>query len=92
MKCCQSSVIDTSLIISTKDAHLQMGNAAEIVGKVQNDLSVRAYQATDFGSNIGKLLVICSVSQLDWAIDFDAVDAVVDATHRYKEIFYEGGD
>ena len=31
-----------------------MGNAAEIVGKVQNDLSIRAYQATDFGDKIGK--------------------------------------
>ena len=26
-----------------------------------------------------------------WA-DFKAVDAVVDATHRYKEIFYESND
>ena len=24
--------------------------------------------------------------------DFKAVEAVVDATHRYKEIFYDGGD
>lgn len=40
--------------MGSKDAHLQMGNAAEVVGKVQSDLTVRAYQATDFGSNIGK--------------------------------------
>lgn len=25
-------------------------------------------------------------------VDMDAVEAVVDATHRYKEIFYEGGE
>ncbi len=24
--------------------------------------------------------------------DFNAVEAVVDATHRYKEIFYESND
>ena len=30
-----------------------MGNAAEIVGKVQPDLSIKVYQAVDFGSNIG---------------------------------------
>ena len=24
------------------------------------------------------------------ALDYAAVDAVVDATHRYKEIFYDG--
>ncbi|KAL9129951.1 MAG: hypothetical protein Q9217_001753 [Psora testacea] len=36
-----------------RDAHLLMGNAVEIVGKVQGDLSVKVYQATDFGANIG---------------------------------------
>ena len=30
-----------------------MGNAAEIVGKVQGDLSVKVYQAMDFGGGIG---------------------------------------
>ncbi|MCJ1453927.1 hypothetical protein MMC28_004276 [Mycoblastus sanguinarius] len=59
-----------------RDAHLQLNNAVEVVGKVQQDLSVKVYQATDFGGNI----------------DFNAVEAVVDATHRYKEIFYEGND
>ena len=31
----------------------------------------------------------------DWVpcnADFNAVEAVVDATHRYKEIFYDGND
>ncbi|KAL8942992.1 MAG: hypothetical protein Q9216_001348 [Gyalolechia sp. 2 TL-2023] len=55
-----------------RDAHLTLNNAAEIIGKVQPDLSVKVFQAMDFGSNI----------------DFKAVEAVVDATHRYKEIFY----
>jgi len=43
---------------------------------VQQDLSVKVLQATDFGGNM----------------DYAAADAVVDATHRYKEIFYEGGE
>lgn len=62
---------------------------------VQNDLSVKVLASTDFGpeSSIGK-----SGFQDDWKrerlidevpLDFDAVDAVVDATHRYHEIFYE---
>ncbi|KAL9030972.1 MAG: hypothetical protein Q9180_006853, partial [Flavoplaca navasiana] len=54
------------------DAHLTLNNAVEIIGKVQPDLSIKVFQAMDFGSNI----------------DFNAVEAVVDATHRYKEIFY----
>ncbi|KAL8786165.1 MAG: hypothetical protein Q9213_002935 [Squamulea squamosa] len=55
-----------------RDAHLTLNNAVEIIGKVQPDLSIKVFQAMDFGSNI----------------DYNAVEAVVDATHRYKEIFY----
>ena len=39
-----------------QDAHLQLSNAAEIVGKVLPDLSVKVFQATDFGSNIGTII------------------------------------
>jgi len=59
-----------------RDSHLTVGNAIEIVGKVNPDLSIKVFQATDMGPNL----------------DFAAVNAVVDATHRYKEIFYGGGD
>ncbi|KAB2573832.1 putative ssdna binding protein ssb3 protein [Lasiodiplodia theobromae] len=55
-----------------RDAHLTLNNAVEVIGKVNSDLSVRVLTSTDFGSNI----------------DFTAAEAVVDATHRYKEIFY----
>ncbi|KAL9045485.1 MAG: hypothetical protein Q9214_001476 [Letrouitia sp. 1 TL-2023] len=66
----------TVLVHLNRDAHLTPHNAVEVIGKVQPDLSVKVFQAMDFGGNI----------------DFNAVEAVVDATHRYKEIFYEGGD
>ncbi|KAI4243334.1 MAG: hypothetical protein L6R40_003506 [Gallowayella cf. fulva] len=66
----ESATIDANG--SVQDAHLTLNNAVEIIGKVQPDLSVKVFQAMDFGSNI----------------DFNAVEAVVDATHRYKEIFY----
>ncbi|MCJ1363533.1 hypothetical protein MMC16_002640 [Acarospora aff. strigata] len=59
-------------VLLNRDSHLVLNNAVEIVGKVQGDLSVKVFQATDFGGNI----------------DYAAVDAVVDATHRNKEIFY----
>ncbi|KAK4930785.1 hypothetical protein LTR66_009697 [Elasticomyces elasticus] len=59
-----------------RDAHLQQNHAVEVIGKVQNDLSVKVFTSTDFGTDI----------------DFAAVEAVVDATHRYKEIFYESAD
>ena len=35
-----------------------MGNAVEVIGKVQNDLSMKIYQATDFGGNIGMCVVL----------------------------------
>lgn len=41
------------LMLEQQDAHLQLNNAAEVVGKVQQDLSIKVFQATDFGSNIG---------------------------------------
>ncbi|KAI9720955.1 MAG: hypothetical protein M1828_005427 [Chrysothrix sp. TS-e1954] len=56
----------------SRDCHLQVQNAVEIVGKVHSDLKVKVLNSTDFGAGI----------------DMGAVDAVVDATHRYKEIFY----
>jgi len=55
-----------------RDSHLTVGNWVEVVGKVNGDLSVRVLVSRDLGRDV----------------DFEAVKAVVDATHRYKEIFY----
>lgn len=41
--------------IHMQDSHLTINNAVEIVGKVQPDLSIKVFQATDFGDNIGML-------------------------------------
>ncbi|KAA8568007.1 hypothetical protein EYC84_008432 [Monilinia fructicola] len=59
-------------LLLNRDSHLQVGNAIEIVGKVNQDLSVKVLKATDFGTNF----------------DFAAMNALVDANHRYKEIWY----
>jgi len=42
-----------NLLWISQDSHLTLHNAAEVVGKVQNDLSIRVFQATDFGDKIG---------------------------------------
>ncbi|KFY42923.1 hypothetical protein V494_02171 [Pseudogymnoascus sp. VKM F-4513 (FW-928)] len=55
-----------------RDAHLTVGNAVEVVGKVNQDLSIKVLQATDMGTDF----------------NYAAEAAVVDATHRYKDIFY----
>jgi len=62
------------LQVERQDANIIMGHAVEIVGKVWPDLSVKVFVSTDLGKDL----------------DFSAVEAVVDATHRYKEIFYDG--
>ncbi len=49
-----------------KDSHLIPGNAVEIVGKVQGDLSVRVLMATDFGANLGELLFVWAVVAVFW--------------------------
>ncbi|KAB8296191.1 hypothetical protein EYC80_008974 [Monilinia laxa] len=59
-------------VLLNRDSHLQVGNAIEIVGKVNQDLTVKVLKATDFGTNF----------------DFAAMNALVDANHRYKEIWY----
>ncbi|KAF2126944.1 ssDNA binding protein-like protein Ssb3 [Dothidotthia symphoricarpi CBS 119687] len=61
-------------VILNRDAHLALNHAVEIIGKVDGNLHVKVQAATDFGTNI----------------DFTAANAVVDATHRHKEIFYDG--
>jgi hypothetical protein len=72
-----------------QDSHLRDGMAAEIVGKVKSDLSIQTLMATDFGADFGKSLHIFNANhELTSIADFAAAEAVVDATHRYKEIFY----
>ncbi|KAF1918498.1 ssDNA binding protein-like protein Ssb3 [Ampelomyces quisqualis] len=61
-------------VILTRDSHLAVNHAVELIGKVDQNLAIKVQAATDFGTNI----------------DFNAANAVVEATHRHKEIFYDG--
>ncbi|KAF2203254.1 ssDNA binding protein-like protein Ssb3 [Delitschia confertaspora ATCC 74209] len=60
-------------ILLNRDSHLTVNHAAEVIGKVDGNLNVKVLASTDFGTDI----------------DFEAANAVVEATHRYKEIFYD---
>ncbi|KAF2236215.1 replication factor A protein 3 [Viridothelium virens] len=59
-------------VILNREAHFIQNHFFEVVGKVQQDLGVRVFASTDFGTDI----------------DFKAYEAVVNATHQCKEIFY----
>ncbi|OCK76976.1 replication factor A protein 3 [Lepidopterella palustris CBS 459.81] len=60
-------------LLLNRDSHLTLNHAVEIIGKVDANLQVKVLASTDFGTDI----------------DFVAANAVVEATHRHREIFYE---
>lgn len=60
-------------VILTRDCHLTENQGVEIVGKVDQNLHIKALQSTPLGPSV----------------DYESVAAVVNATHRYKEIFYD---
>ncbi|KAI0166871.1 replication factor A protein 3 [Hypoxylon sp. FL1284] len=58
-----------------RDSHLMVGNGAQIIGKVNPDLSIKVLNATDLGNNV----------------DFQLSQNVVDVTHQFKDIFIYSG-
>ncbi|KAK2754528.1 hypothetical protein FQN54_006929 [Arachnomyces sp. PD_36] len=71
---------DVTLILA-RDSHLQMGRVVEVVGKV--------VPVDGSGGGLG----VRVLGTLDWGkegdVDYKIYEQVVDATHRFKEIFYE---
>lgn len=39
-----------------QDAHLAVDHAVEVIGRVQSDLSVKVFSATDLGTGVGEYL------------------------------------
>lgn len=82
-----------------QDSYLTVGNAVEIIGKVNQDLSIKVLQASDWGSNVGTSLAIDGdgypeanrerVRLTERYADFASVNALVEANHKVKEIFYD---
>ncbi|KAI2621694.1 replication factor A protein 3-domain-containing protein [Hypoxylon sp. NC1633] len=54
-----------------RDCHLMVGNGAQIIGKVNPDLTIKVLNAIDLGNNV----------------DFQLCQNVVDVTHQFKDIF-----
>lgn len=54
-----------------RDCHLMVGNGAQIIGKVNPDLTIKVLNAIDLGSNV----------------DFQITQNVVNVTHQLKDIF-----
>ncbi|KJZ70244.1 hypothetical protein HIM_10358 [Hirsutella minnesotensis 3608] len=61
----------TVTVMLNRDAHLVNGNAVQIIGKVNPDLSIKVLSSRDLGPGVD--LGLCA--------------AVVEATHRHKDIF-----
>jgi replication factor A3 len=58
-------------VILNRDCHLVNGSVAQIIGKVNNDASIKVLQCKDLGPNI----------------DLGLFSAVVKATHTHRSIF-----
>lgn len=54
-----------------RDCHLMVGNGAQVIGKVNPDLTVKVLNAIDLGSNV----------------DYQIAQNVVEVTHQFKDIF-----
>ncbi|KAF3079315.1 hypothetical protein TWF569_006536 [Orbilia oligospora] len=50
-----------------------VGNVVEVIGKVNGDQSIKELFSSDFGTNV----------------ELSAIEAVVQATHTYRELFYD---
>ena len=75
------------MLTCTSDSHLSLHSVYEVVGKVINleggqGLGIRVLGATVWPKN----------EETGQAVDMKAYEAVVDATHRYKGIFYADED
>lgn len=56
--CCPECVLNG---IYKQDSHLTVGNAVEIVCKVNSDLSVKVLKSTDMGTTLGTFAVFSSL-------------------------------
>ena len=79
-----TTLLHSSLTLCLRDSHLSVNSLYEIVGKVVNldggeGLGLRVLSSTEWPRN-----------ERDELPDIKLFEAVVDATHRYKNIFYEG--
>ncbi|KAI5924686.1 replication factor A protein 3-domain-containing protein [Camillea tinctor] len=57
--------------ILNRESHLMAGNGAQIIGKVNPDLTIKVYNALDLGNNV----------------DYQLCQSVVEVTHQYKDLF-----
>lgn len=56
LDCDENTILDwfkDSANLKDQDAHLAVGHAVEIIGKVDQNLAIKVQAATDFGTNIG---------------------------------------
>lgn len=71
-------------LLLSRESHLRLNGLYEVIGKV---VSLQ-------GGGAGGELGVRVLGATEWSgqVDMAGYEAVVDATHRFKEIFYEGGN
>ncbi|KAG9252880.1 replication factor A protein 3 [Emericellopsis atlantica] len=61
-------------ILLNRDAHLSQNGGAQIIGKVNPDLSIKALNSVNLGDNV----------------DYKLYGMVVEVTHKFPQIFLTG--
>ncbi|KAG5665398.1 hypothetical protein KAF25_009523 [Fusarium avenaceum] len=69
----------TVTVLLNRDAHLSNGNAVQVIGKVNPDLSIKVLTSRDLGAGVGKY-------QSSFC-HFALYSSVVQATHKHQSIF-----
>ncbi|KAK1766134.1 replication factor A protein 3 [Phialemonium atrogriseum] len=58
-----------------REAHLSVGNGAQLIGKVNPDLSIKVLSSVDLGTGV----------------DFNLCHTLVELTHQHKNLFVSEG-
>ncbi|KAI0199396.1 replication factor A protein 3 [Astrocystis sublimbata] len=67
---------EVNAIFSNRDTHLMAGNGVQVIGKVNQDLSVKVLSSLDLGNSV----------------DYQVAQSVVEVTHQHKNLFvYDNG-
>ena len=83
-----------------QDAHLANGNVAQVIGKVNPDLSIKVLSCKDLGPNVGKFPArsdsrsaakpphgTLALIDTPSSLDLGLYASVVEVTHQHKSIF-----
>lgn len=77
-------------LTTLQEAHLTNGNGAQVIGKVNPDLTIKALSSTDLGPDVGMFCVVNPTDRPPLTAvfaDYSLVKSVVEATQHHRSLF-----